>query len=132
MQGIVAFILLLIAQDGGAAAEGNGGIAQLLFGSPLIMFAMIGILFYLMLIRPERRKRQDMVRMLENLKKNDRVVTIGGIFGTVVNVQKDAEDVTIRVDENSNIRVRVLRSAISRIVTSEESSSKKSAEKDAS
>ena len=44
---------------------------------------MIGVLFYLMLVRPERRKRADLDTMLKNLKKNDRVVTIGGIFGTV-------------------------------------------------
>ena len=46
--------------------------------------------------------------MLENLKKNDRVVTIGGIFGVVVNVQKGSEDVTVRVDESRDTKLRVL------------------------
>ena len=53
--------------------------------------------------------------MLDNLKKNDRVVTAGGIFGTVVAVQPDA--VVLRVDENANTRIRVQRSSISRVVT---------------
>ena len=87
-----------------------------LFRSPWPLLVLLGVMFYLMLIRPERRKRQDMTRMLDNLKKNDRVVTIGGIYGTVVNVQKGLEEVTLRVDENNNTRLRVLRSAISRVV----------------
>ena len=51
---------------------------------PLFPFLMIAVLFYLLMIRPERRKRAELAEMLQNLKKNDRVVTIGGIYGTVV------------------------------------------------
>lgn len=83
----------------------------------LFPFIMIAVLFYFMLIRPERKKRAEAASMLENMKKNDRVVTIGGIHGVVVNVQKDSEDVTLRIDESTNTRIRVLRSAISRIIT---------------
>ncbi len=85
--------------------------------STLLPFVLIAVLFYFMLIRPERKKRTDTAKMLDNMKKNDRVVTIGGIHGVVVNVQKDSEDVTIRIDESTNTRMRVLRSAISRIIT---------------
>jgi preprotein translocase subunit YajC len=49
--------------------------------------------------------------MLENLKKNDRVITVGGIYGVVVNVAKGSEDITIRVDDGNNTRLRVVRSA---------------------
>ncbi|MEO8495882.1 MAG: preprotein translocase subunit YajC [Planctomycetota bacterium] len=102
--------ILLLAQD-----EPTGSpFGQL--GS-LLPFIMIAVLFYIMLIRPERKKRTETVKMLENMKKNDRVVTIGGIHGVVVNVQKDSEDVTLRIDDSTNTRMRVLRSAISRIVT---------------
>ena len=89
------------------------------------MTLMIGILIlvYFIMIRPERRKRADMVSMLDNLKKNDRIVTIGGIFGTVVNVQKGVEDVSIRVDDNT--RIKILRSAISRVLTNEDAVEKK-------
>ena len=48
--------------------------------------------------------------MLQNLKKNDRVVTIGGIYGTVVNAQKDLDEVTIKVDESTNTKLRMQRS----------------------
>lgn len=81
---------------------------------PLVV---IGVLFYFMLIRPERRKRAEMKRMLDDIKKNDRIVTAGGIYGMVVNVQKGSEDITIKVDESNNTKLRVLRSSVSRIIT---------------
>ncbi|HRX79640.1 MAG TPA: preprotein translocase subunit YajC [Pirellulaceae bacterium] len=101
--------ILLLAQDDTATSP---------FGpiGSLLPFVMIAVLFYFMLIRPERKKRAETTSMLENMKKNDRVVTIGGIHGVVVNVQKDSEDVTLRIDDSTNTKMRVLRSAISRIV----------------
>ncbi len=94
---------------------------------PWIPFVIIGLMFYFLMIRPERKRRAEMATMLENLKKNDRVVTIGGIHGVVVNVAKGTEEVTIRVDEASNTKLRVLRSAISRVITEGESADKMAA-----
>ena len=54
--------------------------------------------------------------MLNNLKKNDQVITAGGIYGTVVNAASGSEDITLRIDESSNTRMRVLRSAVSRVI----------------
>lgn len=105
--------ILLLAQDEPAGTPFGP------FGS-LLPFILIAVLFYFMLIRPERKKRTETVKMLENMKKNDRVLTIGGIHGVVVNVQKDSEDVTLRIDDSTNTRMRVLRSAISRIITDDE------------
>lgn len=93
---------------------------EIILKNPLFMFAIIGVLFYFILIQPERRKKAEMARAMDNLKKNDRIVTIGGIFGTVVNVQKGNEDVTIRIDDNSNTRMRILRSAISRVINADD------------
>jgi len=88
-------------------------------------FLVIGLLFYFLMIRPEKRKRADVARMQDELKKNDRIVTIGGIMGVVVNTQKDSNEVTIRVDDNNNTRMRILRSAISRVVTDDKSDTNK-------
>jgi preprotein translocase subunit YajC len=85
----------------------------------LVPFAMIAVLFYFMVVRPERRKKADLLEMLQNLKKNDRVVTIGGIHGTVVATSKDAEEVTLRIDENTNTKVKFQRSAIARVITAD-------------
>ncbi|MBM4090905.1 MAG: preprotein translocase subunit YajC [Planctomycetes bacterium] len=80
-------------------------------------FLLIAVLFYFLMIRPERRKRAAVVAMLAGLKKNDRIVTIGGILGTVMNVQKD--EVTIRVDESTNTKLRMQRNAIARVIPPE-------------
>jgi preprotein translocase YajC subunit len=77
--------------------------------------AIIGVMLYLMILRPESRRRAEQTRMLQGLKQNDRVWTVGGIFGTVVNAPKDSESITLRIDEATNARIRVLRSAISRV-----------------
>ncbi len=100
-------LILLAAGDEGAKLN------------PILAFApwiIIGVLFYMMMIRPERRKRADLNNMLDNLKKNDRVITVGGIYGTVVNTPQGGEEVTLKVDENTNTRLRVLRSSISRVI----------------
>jgi preprotein translocase subunit YajC len=120
---VPALAPLLAQKDGG----GGGGGGFLGGFDPLVMMLVIGVLFYFLMIRPERRKRQDTDRMLESLKKNDRVVTIGGIHGVVVNVAKGSEDVTIRVDDNNNTRLRILRSAVSRVVGTEDGEDKKEA-----
>ena len=102
----------------------SGGILGGPFGS-LLPFLVIGMLFYLLLIRPERKKRQEMGRMLDDLKKDDEVVTVGGVWGLVVNASKGSEYITIRVDEGSGAKLRVLRSAISRVVTGSNSDASK-------
>ena len=114
---------LLLAQDQAPGGGGGGGSSWPTF----IPFLLIGLLFYFMILRPERQRRSDQAGMLENLKKNDRIVTSGGIYGTVVNVQKGDSDVVIKVDENSNTRLRVVRSSISRIINDTDSEKSASA-----
>ena len=108
-----------------AQGDGGGGGGRSFPFDMLLPFVAIFFLFYFLMIRPERRKRAEMSVMLENLKKNDRVVTIGGIHGVVVNVQKGSNDVTIRVDESRDTKLRVSRSAISRVLSDEDVGDKK-------
>jgi preprotein translocase subunit YajC len=90
---------------------------------------VIMVLFYLMLIRPQKRKEQELREMVRNVKENDRVVTIGGIYGVVTNVQRDADRVTIRVDEATGTKLKVNMSAIARVLTGEEQESAASGSK---
>lgn len=95
------------------------------FGTSMwVPFAVIGVMFYFLLIRPERKKRRQLTNLLDSLKKNDRIVTIGGIHGVVVNVTKDSDEVSIRVDEGTNTKLKVTRSAISRVIGDEKSPDK--------
>lgn len=87
------------------------------------MVFMIGIMlfmgvFFFMTSRSSKRERQKKADMLNDLKKNDRVLTIGGILGTVVSV-KDNE-VVVKVDESTNTRMTFLKRSIQQTVTGNE------------
>ncbi len=69
----------------------------------LLPLALIFIIFYFMLIRPQRQKEKEHQKMLGSLNKNDEVITSSGIHGTIVNV-KD-KTVVLRVDENVKIEI---------------------------
>ncbi len=79
--------------------------------SQLITIALIIVVFYFLLIRPQKKQQQQHRDMLASLKKNDEVITIGGIHGTIANV-KDAT-VTLKVDEN--VKIEVQKSSIASI-----------------
>ena len=78
-------------------------------------FVLIAVMFYFMMFRPQQRERQVRESMLKALKKNDRVVTIAGILGTVANVTPDGKEVTVKVDDN--VKLRMLRSSIQAVIT---------------
>ncbi|MFW6124804.1 MAG: preprotein translocase subunit YajC [Pirellulales bacterium] len=115
---------ILLAQEGGggqAPGGGAGGSGLWLF-MPLILIFM---LFYFMIMRPQRRQEQQRREMLAALKKNDHVITVGGIYGVVTSIKPDEDEVVLRVDESSNTKLRVTRSSISRVVTQEGHSQRK-------
>jgi len=98
------------------AASGNtssGVLMMLTLWIPLI------VVFYFLLIRPERKERARRQAMLNAIKKNDRVLTIGGIYGVVTNVHREANEVTIRIDDTTNTRVRCTLNAIAQVLGEE-------------
>lgn len=106
---------LLLAQ--GAAENGAAPAAPPPQGPTLpglLIYAIpIMVLWYVMFIRPQSRERAQRQEMLNVLKKNDAVVTIGGILGTVSHISEDGKEVTLRIDDNARLRVR--REAISEV-----------------
>ncbi len=114
MSGIDWSTWLLFAEDAKPAEAAPAA------GLPFpVLMGILLMLGYFLLWRPEQKKRQDFRGMLDNLKEKDRVVTIGGIHGVVTNVQRDADLVTIRVDESTGTKIRLNTSAISRVVVDE-------------
>jgi preprotein translocase subunit YajC len=108
----------LLAQGGGA---GGGGAADFLSGSGmLIPLVVTMVLMYLLLMRPEQKKRKEMERQIAAIKKNDHVVTVGGIYGTVVNAAAESKFITLRVDDSNGTKLKVLRSAISHVGAADE------------
>ncbi|HEX7071344.1 MAG TPA: preprotein translocase subunit YajC [Rhodothermales bacterium] len=75
-------------------------------GNPLTMFLpliLIFVVFYFFLIRPQKKKEDARKKMIEAVAKNDRIVTIGGIHGTVTQV--DEGSVLAQVDSNTKLRI---------------------------
>jgi preprotein translocase subunit YajC len=102
-----SFVLPLLM---GAPAGGEGG-GSGSFLTSLIPFAAIIAIFYFLIIRPQNKKQKDTQRMLEAIKKGDKVVTVGGVHGTIQSV-KD-KTVILRVDES--VKMEFSRSAISSV-----------------
>lgn len=81
----------------------------------LLPFLLIIVVMYLFLFRGPKKKQQEHQKMVASLKKNDRVRTIGGIFGTVLDVRDD--EIVLKVDESTNAKIRVVPSAIAIVLT---------------
>lgn len=95
--------------------DSAGGMVQLL---PLVL---IFVVFYFFLIRPQQTRAKQHKATLESLRRGDRVVTGGGIIGTVAKVMSDTE---VTVDIAENVRVRVLRSTITQVLAKTEPAGK--------
>ncbi|MDR2509089.1 MAG: preprotein translocase subunit YajC [Spirochaetaceae bacterium] len=100
----------LLAAPPAAGAEGGGGGFAGGIASFLPFVLIIGI-FYFLIIRPQNKKQKETQKMLENLKKGDKVVTIGGIHGTISSVKE--KSVVVRVDDNT--KLEFTRSAIATV-----------------
>jgi preprotein translocase subunit YajC len=90
--------LLAQAQAGGSS----------LLGNPLVLMIPIMAIFYFMLIMPAQRRQKKVNEMLNNLKNGDKVVTSGGIYGTIVGLEGDA--IQLRIAEQ--VKIKVSRSAV--------------------
>ena len=98
----LGFFLLMGAPGGG------GGAGSLVSFAPLIL--IFGVMYFF-LIRPQKKKQKETQRMLDELKKGDRVVTIVGIHGVIQNVRE--KSVIVKVDENC--KLEFIRSAIASV-----------------
>lgn len=85
----------------------TGGIVGL-----LMPFLIVGVLFYFMIIRPQQKQQKERKAMLDSLKKGDRIVTVGGIYGELVALKEDY--VTLKVADK--VEIKVARSGIGHVV----------------
>lgn len=106
------FISTAYAQTAGAPA--GGGAEAIMSLLPLIL---IFVVFYFLLIRPQQKKMKEHKAMLDALRRGDRVVTGGGIIGTIVKVGTDDE---LQVEIAEGVRVRVMRPTITAVLAKTE------------
>ena len=131
MNGMFCWLILAVqlATPPGAVGGGDGAAAQppadggmwsgMLTFLPM-MFAIMFI-YILLMQKPKQREQARTQQLLNELKRNDRVITAGGILGTVVNVSGDSEYVTLRIDESNNTKLQVLKQSIIRVVKDSDS-----------
>ena len=89
--------------------------AQPTFATPLLFIFVIGI-FYLIVFLPAQRQRKKLQQMIDNLKAGDKVVTSGGIYGTIVGFKDDR--IQLRIAEN--VKIELSRSAVTALQESSE------------
>ncbi len=113
------FYALLAEAPGGGNGGGGGG--EINLPCIAVMVASFAVMYFLVIYpqrKKEKQRQQKREEMLNALKRNDHVMTIGGMHGVVVSVAED--EVAIRVDEKSDVKVRVSRDAISKVIGDEE------------
>jgi preprotein translocase subunit YajC len=89
-----------------AGAGGGGSMI-----STVVMFSLIILIFYFMILRPQQKKQKERQKLLESIQKGDKIVTVGGMHGTVIGL----EEKTVLVQISDDVKVKFERSAISSI-----------------
>lgn len=79
----------------------------------LILMILIFVVMYFFMIRPQQKKQKEVVKWRESLKKGDRIVTVGGIYGTVAEVK----DTFLVVEIDANVKIRVDKSSVVKDIT---------------
>lgn len=102
------FTDLVLAMGGGGAEGDSGGILGM-----ILPFVIVIAIFYFLIILPQRRKEKKKQAMIDAIAKGDRVVTIGGLRGTVVGVDDRDNLVTIRV--SGDVKLEFLKNAIASV-----------------
>ncbi len=98
------FLLGMAPPQGGGA---EGGIM-----STLIMFALIIGIFYFMILRPQQKRQKERQKLLDSVKKGDKVITAGGLHGTVAGL----DEKTLLIQVADNVKMKFERSAIGSVV----------------
>jgi preprotein translocase subunit YajC len=112
-------ILAQTTQPTTATAPPPGFVVLLQQVGPILLIVVV---FYFIFMAPKKKQAKERQDMLGQLKKGDRIQTIGGILGTVVEVREG--EVLVKVDESSNTKIRFARSAIHRVVEEDKTESK--------
>ncbi len=93
--------ILLLAQQSGEKPAGGGY-------QMLIFLGLMILVFYFFMIRPQQKKQKQIKEFRENIKRGDKIITIGGIHGKIVDVQ----DATFTVEISDNVKITIEKAAV--------------------
>jgi len=100
--------MLFLLQAAGKQSSPGGMLSMLL------PFILMFVVMYFLILRPQKRKERERKDLLSRIKKNDRVVTAGGIHGVITSVREN--EVILRVDDAKDVKVKVDRGSISTVL----------------
>jgi len=112
--GIILLPAVAFAQKGGNAPSSN------MFGSVLPMMLVMFVIIYLLMIRPEQKKQKQRQKMINEMKKGDKVLSVGGIYGSINSVKGDI--LTVKIADNTV--VEMTKTAVSSVITKEDGNGK--------
>ena len=95
------FLTIFLQAEGATPAQGGSW-------TFLVMIALMFLVMWLFMIRPQQKKQKEMEKFRNELKKGDKVVTIGGIYGTV----KEIRDTTVDIEVSNGVSIRVDKSSL--------------------
>jgi preprotein translocase subunit YajC len=110
---LAALILFAQAAEDAKDAGGPPGLMQFL---PIAL--LMAAFFFIVILPTQRKEKKQREALLANLKKNDKVLTSSGIIGYVQNVSPEDDEVTVKIDDNCKVRMRI--SSISQILKAKE------------
>ena len=86
-------------------------------GSSWLFLVLMFVVMYFLLFRGPQKQKQQRKQLVQSLQKNDRVQTIGGIIGTIVDIKSD--EITLKIDESNNTKIKITPSAIGKNLSKE-------------
>jgi preprotein translocase subunit YajC len=104
------------SNGGAAGGQGVDGTQRSPFSGLIWMLPLV-VVMYLLMFRGPKKKQQKHKKMVQALRKNDKVRTIGGILGTVIDAKDD--EIILKIDESNNTKIRITPGAVSKVITSE-------------
>ena len=102
-------------------AEGAVPVQQPQIPWILIMLPAVLLIMWFLMVSPQKRQEERLRRMLNSLEKNDRVMTVGGLIGTVHSIDKEQNEIVLKVDDANNTRIRFHLTAVSTVFPKENS-----------
>ena len=112
--------LMLFAQGNVAAPPGNGDNMMFFF----LMLPAILIVIWMFMMNPQKKQEEQRRKLLDSLEKNDRVMTVGGLIGTVHSIDKEQNEIVLKVDDANNTKIRFHLTAVNTVFPKEGSGSK--------
>jgi len=116
------FLLLADAQAPAPAPDGPASPLESLFKSPVLLMIPMVVIGYFILWRPMKRQEAERQAMLTRMKKNDEILTTGGIYATIIEINEKEDKIIVKIADN--VRVKIAKAAIARNLTNEEDAAK--------